>query len=152
MSTTIDAVATRLNELIETCKDGEEGYRLAAETVKNADLKKMFSNLSMQRRQFAGELQDMVRALDAAPEQSGTTAGAMHRGWMRLRAALTHGEEKAILTECERGEEAAVAQYQAALHDEGIAGELREMLELQAMGVKGAYEQVCEVCRHFGGQ
>jgi uncharacterized protein (TIGR02284 family) len=109
----------------------------------------MFSSLSIQRHQFAEELQDMVRALDVVPETTGSTAGAMHRGWIRLRSALTHGDEAPILAECERGEEAAVAQYREALDDEDMDGELREVLRLQFMGVQGAYDHVHEVRTHF---
>ncbi len=149
MNTITAAVADRLNSLIETCLDGEEGYRAAANAVKNGDLRVMFSSLSIQRHQFAEELQEMVRALDITPETDGTTTGAMHRGWIRLRSALTHGDEAPILTECERGEEAAVSQYREALADEDLDGELRDVLRLQFMGVQGAYEHVREVRAHF---
>jgi len=149
MSTIPAEVASRLNSLIETCKDGEEGYRAAAEAVKNQDLKVMFSSLSIQRHQFAQELQEMVRALDATPENDGSTAGAMHRGWIRLRSALTNGDEAPILAECERGEEAAVAEYREVLDQEDLHGELHDLLRLQLMGVQGAYDHVREVRAHF---
>ena len=46
-----------VENLIETCKDGENGYRDAAEHVKRPDLKTLFLSLSLERSKFAGELQ-----------------------------------------------------------------------------------------------
>ncbi len=38
----------------------------------------------------------------------------MHRGWMNLRTAITSNDEKAVLEECERGEDHAVKAYREA--------------------------------------
>lgn len=59
MSTTTKSIASVLNSLIETCEDGQEGFRSAAEDVKSADFKELFSELSMQRQPFATELQTL---------------------------------------------------------------------------------------------
>ncbi|MGZ8198608.1 MAG: DUF2383 domain-containing protein, partial [Burkholderiales bacterium] len=39
MATDTKDVIDTLNDLIETCKDGEEGFRTCAEDIKRADLK-----------------------------------------------------------------------------------------------------------------
>ena len=44
-ATTKDYIST-LNGLIETCKDGEQGFRSAAEGVQRADLKTLFNSTS----------------------------------------------------------------------------------------------------------
>ncbi|MCU0627825.1 MAG: PA2169 family four-helix-bundle protein, partial [Gemmatimonadaceae bacterium] len=38
-----------LNDLIETCKDGADGYRAAAEDVQDSSLKALFTQLAAQR-------------------------------------------------------------------------------------------------------
>src|SRR4051794_5224301 len=101
-----DAIST-LNTLIETCKDGQEGFKDAAEGVERSDLKTFFYEMSQQRAQFVGELQSLVRDLGGDPETSGSIAGAMHRGWINIKSAVTGKDEKAILNECERGEDTA---------------------------------------------
>ena len=110
MSKTTKSIASVLNSLIETCKDGQEGFRTAAENVKSTDFKELFSELSIQREQFAGELQRLVLGLGEEVETSGSFGGTLRRGWMDLKAAITGGDEHAILVECERGEDAAVAE------------------------------------------
>lgn len=149
MNATLTSVASLLNELIETCKDGENGFRAAAETVKNPDLQIMFKNLSAQRREFVCDLQGMVRDLEEPPEKDGTVAGALHRGWIRLRSAITSGDEAAILAECERGEESAVAQYQEALAHYELPLDIWDTIHLQFMGVQGSCRHLREIRGHF---
>ena len=42
-----------LETLIETCRDGEKGYKDAAEHVKRPDLKAFFAEQSVERGRFA---------------------------------------------------------------------------------------------------
>ena len=103
-----------LNDLIETCRDGEKGYRSAAEAIKNETLKTLFQRSSDQRAQFAAELQAEVRQLGGDPTQSGSVSGAFHRGWMNLKAAIAGGDD-AIVSECEWGEDSALRNYERVL-------------------------------------
>jgi uncharacterized protein (TIGR02284 family) len=104
-----------LNDLIETCRDGENGFQTAADHVKDAELKKFFCQLSEQRAQFASELQSEVRQLGGTPSQSGSVSAAFHRGWMNIKSIVTGGSDDAIIAECERGEDAAIQNYQRIL-------------------------------------
>ncbi|PYK93842.1 MAG: hypothetical protein DME40_03000 [Verrucomicrobia bacterium] len=65
-----------INDLIETLKDGQEGFRQAAEAVADPKLKSLFNEYSLQRARFAGELQSQAVALgESKPEDSGSAAG-----------------------------------------------------------------------------
>ena len=57
MSQTKETLST-VNRLIETLKDGQEGFREASEAVQSSDLKRQLSEYSLQRSKFAGELQN----------------------------------------------------------------------------------------------
>jgi uncharacterized protein (TIGR02284 family) len=104
-----------LNDLIETCRDGESGFQTAADHVKDFDLKKFFTQCSEQRAQFASELQSEVRQLGGTPAKTGSVSAAFHRGWMNIKSIVTGGGDDAIVTECERGEDAAIENYQRVL-------------------------------------
>ena len=102
-----------LDELIETLKDGQEGFRQAADAVKDSHLKSVFDQYSQQRSRFAAELQSQARSLgEPEPETASSAAGELHRGWINLKSAVTGGDDHAILAECERGEDSAVEEYQ----------------------------------------
>ena len=104
-----------LNDLIETCRDGENGFQAAADHVTDPDLKKVFTQCSEQRASFASELQSEVRQLGGTPSKTGTVSAAFHRGWMNIKAIVTGGSDDAIVAECERGEDAAIENYQRVL-------------------------------------
>jgi uncharacterized protein (TIGR02284 family) len=132
---------SRLNELIETCKDGERGFRDAADGVRRADLRETFNEYAKQRTQFANELQRHVMRLGGDPETTGSATGAMHRGWLNLKAAITGKDDEAILNEAERGEDVAVKSYQEAL-ERDLPSDLRSVIENQYQDILKAHNHV----------
>src|SRR5262245_64981058 len=112
-----DKVISTLNNLIETCKDGQMGFKEAAEGIKDDSIKNLLLQYSQQRAQFAGELQNEVNHLGGNPETSGSIGGAMHRGWFNIKSAVTGKDTHAVLSECERGEDSAVKSYRDALEE-----------------------------------
>lgn len=136
-----DNVISILNGLIETCKDGQEGFKTAAEGIKDSAIKKLFLEYSQQRAQFAGELQGLVRSLGGDPEKTGSVAAALHRGWMDIKSAVTGEDEHAVLSECERGEDSAVTAYQDALK-ENLPANLVGVIQRQFQAIQEAHNRV----------
>jgi uncharacterized protein (TIGR02284 family) len=137
-----DDVISTLNNLIETCKDGQQGFQTAAEGVKSSELKTLFHTYAQQRAQFASELQAEVRRLGGDPEQTGSVAASLHRGWINLMSALSSNEPHAVLAECERGEDAAVANYRNALKEQELELESISLIQRQAAGVQEAHDRI----------
>src|SRR5688572_20263365 len=136
-----DDVISTINGLIETCKDGQDGFKEAAEGVERSDLKSLFYEFSQQRSQFAGELQELVRTLGGDPEKSGSVAAALHRGWINIKSAVTGKDEGAILNECERGEDSAKNAYKSAL-EEPLPANVIETVQTQYVAVQAAHDRV----------
>jgi uncharacterized protein (TIGR02284 family) len=134
--------ASLLNELIETSHDGEKGYAKAAKDVADPQLKSVFVEGAMRCREGARELEERVRQLGMEPASGGSVAGAMHRGWVDVRAALSTRDTKAILEECERGEDYAKARYAQALEDDDLPEDLREVIQRQYAGVLENHDRV----------
>lgn len=131
-----------LDELIKTLKDGQEGFKQAAEGVKDLQLKSLFTEYSQQRLRFASALKNQVRALgNSEPESSSSAAGALHRGWINLKSTLSGGDDHAILAECERGEDSAVKEYKKALDDD-LSPELYELVSRQFTDIKAAHDRI----------
>lgn len=142
MSQTTENISA-LNSVIETLKDGQEGFRQAAEAVKDGQLKSLFNELSLQRSKFAGELQnEAINLGEPKPEDSSSTAGAMHRAWINLKSAITSQDDHAILAECERGEDSAVAEYKKAMEEKELSSPVRDILSRQYTEVKAAHDRV----------
>ena len=140
MATNDDTISV-LNNLIETCKDGQNGFQTAAEGVKNSELKTLFNKYSQQRAQFAAELQGEVRRLGGDPEKAGSVVATLHRGWINIKSAVTGDDESAVLAECERGEDSAVSNYQDALKA-NLPADVQAVVQRQFTQVKEAHDRI----------
>jgi len=136
-----DKTISTLNNLIETCKDGQEGFKQAAEGVERSDLKSLFYDLGQQRAKFAGELQALVRELGGDPETTSSTAGALHRGWINIKSYVTGKDEAGVLNEAERGEDIAKKAYKDALA-ENLPANVMTVVQTQANEVMTAHDKV----------
>ena len=105
-----------LHHLLETCRDGERGFQFAAQHATDVEIKALFTTLADERGIFAEELAPHVHRLGGQANTDGTTAGAIHRGWMNLKGAMSSHHDEVLLAEAERGERAAIHAYQEALH------------------------------------
>ena len=144
-----DNVISTLNGLIETCRDGQNGFQTAAEGVTNSELKTLFHGYAQQRAQFVGDLQTEVRRLGGDPENMGSVAATLHRGWINIKSTVTGKDESAIIAECERGEDSAVSAYRDAL-DEDLPANIRAVVERQYAEVKQAHDRIRSLDRASG--
>ncbi len=139
-----DDVISKLNDLIQVCKDGQEGFKVAAEGTENTDFKSLFFEYSRQRADFTGVLQELVRSLGGDPEKDGSISGAVHRGWMDIKSLITGKDTEAVLNECERGEDHAKAAYAEALK-ENLPANVRDVLIQQSQAVLAAHNRIKEL-------
>ncbi len=130
-----------LNNLIETSKDGEAGFKVCADDVKRTDLKQLFMERSRQCGAAAAELQRAVVELGGEPEDSTSVSGDLHRRWVDLKSLVTGKDEEAILNECERGEDVAKKQYAEALQ-KNLPTDIRAIVQRQYEGVLRNHDQI----------
>ena len=97
------------------------------------------------------ELEHEIRRLDGEPASGGTVAGALHRGWVSVKTALSIQDDKAVLEECERGEDAAVARYRKALKAT-LPLDVRALVERQAQGAQRNHDEVRALRNRFSMQ
>lgn len=138
---TNDDVISVLNNLIETNKDGQEGFKQAAEGITNSSLKTLFYEIGQQRASNASELQNLVRHLGGDPETSSSTAGALHRSWINIKSLVTGQDEAGILAEAERGEDSAKKAYKDALA-ESLPADVLSVVQAQADKVMTDHDRI----------
>jgi uncharacterized protein (TIGR02284 family) len=136
-----DKVIDVLNDLLESCRDGEYGFKTCAEYAKSTDLKIMLTRHSTECREAGEELQSLIRQFGGDPDEGGSVTGMLHRGWVSVRGTLSMHSDKAMLEECERGEDTAVARYRKALK-ENFPPAVRAVVERQAQGAQRNHDQV----------
>lgn len=137
-----------LNDLIETVKDGEKGFKTAAEGAQDASLKLLFGNYATQRARFAEDLQIAVRRLGGDPELKGSVAGALHRGWMNIKTAVTGSSDSAIVAEAERGEDYAVEAFEKAIAS-GLPLDVQAVIERQYIQIRETHDRIRDLERQL---
>ncbi|RBA24100.1 ferritin-like domain-containing protein [Herminiimonas fonticola] len=128
-----DVIST-LNDLIETCKDGEEGFKSCAEDVGNSQLKKTLLTYAASCSASARELSALVTAHGGNPETKSSLSGTLHRRWIDIKSLVMGKDDEAVLNECERGEDVAKKSYRRAL-EKDLPLDVKAVIERQYQGV-----------------
>ena len=130
-----------LQNLIETCRDGETGYLHAAGLAGDSQLKSYFQQQSLERARFRVELTDAIKRLgEADPDTSGSSAALLHRAWFELKDDFGGGDHT-LLESVEQGEDSAKHTYESALKKALPAG-IDELVRNQYASVKAAHDRV----------
>jgi len=130
-----------VNELIETSRDGEKGFSKSAEEVEEPQIKSLFLKRAQNCSTAARELEEQLKRLGGKVEEGGSVTGALHRGWVDVKATVTGHDTAAILAETERGEDYAKKVYGEALETD-LPADLRQLIERQYQGVLANHDEV----------
>ena len=131
----------RLQDLVKINIDSYKGFEQAAETIDNAAIADLFRAIAVKRRRHAEELRDVITISDEEAEDSGSIKGTMHRWWLSTRGTLSGGDDHAVLSEAERGEDAIKHEYENAMNtiDDTTT---RDMVGRQYAEVKSGHDQI----------
>src|SRR5262249_49480491 len=110
-------VISMLNNLVETCRRGQNGFQNAAESIQNSEFRRLFNIFSQQRVQFTTELQSEVHRLGGDTSRGNDAKAGNTTPFRSATAKKLAGlrDEATVIAECQREEEAAVNDYQDAL-------------------------------------
>ncbi len=114
-----------LNDLILINNDRIEGYKKAAENLKdnNSELLSVFGSLERESRHNVEELTQHIIGMGGEPDTGTTTGGKIYRAWMDVKATFGGDDAKGVLESCEGGEDAAKRAYDSAMK----SGELTDV-------------------------
>ncbi|MDQ2900388.1 MAG: PA2169 family four-helix-bundle protein [Acidobacteriota bacterium] len=144
-----EAAVDSLNDLLETLKDGEQGFRTAAEHVQDPELRTLLDMYAQQRARFGAELNNEVLRRGGSPAKSGHVSASFHRGWINVKSIVTGKDEAAIVAECERGEDSSVHNYEDALK-QNLPSDLLSIVERQYQDIKAAHDTIRDLKRSDG--
>jgi len=133
-----------IRDLIKTLEDGRDGFAKAAERLQGdaaPDVSRKFREFSARRGAMADELRRGANLSNKAPE-GGTVGGAIHRGWIAVKDALTGDDPSAVIAAAEQGEDHAKAKFHDALEDQTLSADVRAIVQRQAAEVEAAHDYV----------
>lgn len=120
---------TVLNTLINTVNDSIRGYEESANDVKSDRIAEMFREGARERREVLTQLQSAVTSMGGTPENDGSTLGALHQTFLKVKEAITGSSDDAIVNEVERGEDYIKEKFETALKDEDLTPQARQVIQ-----------------------
>ncbi|MGH8913108.1 MAG: ferritin-like domain-containing protein [Acidimicrobiia bacterium] len=139
-----DTTAGVLGDLIQTLEDGRKGFEQTADHLESQADRSITDRMrafAEQRSSFSSELRSLAARQGFTIDEEGSMTGAMHRGWIGLKDALTGNDASAVLGAAESGEDHAVSEYEEALSQD-LPAEIRTVIERQAIEVSRAHDEV----------
>lgn len=138
---TADDVIERLSHLTTINRDAEAGLVAAARDIKNSELETLFADYAKQHAKFAEELAGEIARLGGRVSEPGSVEGAVQRGWMGVKAALSGNSTAGILASCEGFEESAAVAYDNAA-EESFTGQPQALVQKQRQQVRGFHTRL----------
>lgn len=136
-----DEMERALKSLINTLQDSQKGFADIGEHLKDDTLKRYFLAESLKRARFRGDLEEVLHQNGVHDiKESGTTAGALQRAWVDLKAKLGGGDHTLLAT-AEQGEDEAVEAYEDALK-QNLPLPVRQLLAEQHAHILTAHDYV----------
>lgn len=129
-----DELVAVVNELIETCRDGEFGFTACAERADGQPLRSLLQVRAADCRRAEIELETEVVRLGGRPGRGLCASAGQARGWSAVRRGLDGASDQEMLEECVRGEAAALVRYREALRRPMPQG-LRAVVENHYQGL-----------------
>lgn len=127
----LSEIITQLNILHAKTKEAEKGFAKAAELVTKPENRNYFLEKSNQRGVFAIQIIGVIRELGSTEEDRKNYLGDLHRAWMDIRTFVTSDNDRVLMRECERGEQASLEDYKAILKNQNLPASCINVLQKQ---------------------
>lgn len=135
-----EEIANNLNQLLEKTYDAEKGYKDAASNVKDAKMKAFLEEQAKQRYDFGHDIKQEIKAFDQKPDKGGSAKGSLHRTWMDVKTAFSGNENETVMEEVQRGEKAAIEDYDDILAEKELPPSTKAMLQGQRQKIEQAQQ------------
>ena len=138
----LDKVESTLNELIETLRSNQEGFKELGHRLQNDRAKRFFLEETQVRAEYAAELENELHRMGVHDvKKTGTSYMSKARHlWGELQVTLAVGQ-KALLSMAEKGDDAAKEVFTSALKED-LPLPLRELLQRQLTHIQRSHDRI----------
>jgi uncharacterized protein (TIGR02284 family) len=137
----LDKVESTLKDVIETLRDGHQGFIELGQRMQDATARRFFMEETQVRAEYAAELENELHRLGVKDVKVRTSPSSKaHRFWGELKAKLGGGDH-ALLDTAEQGEDVAKKAYADALKQE-LPLPIRELLVRQQEHIVAVHDKV----------
>lgn len=126
----------QIKKVLEKNMDAQKGYIKASEIAKHKDVKLFFKNKAYSRSLFNDKLLFELNYTFDFPKIEGTFTGSLQRAWMETKELLLITNDRSLLAESQRGDQAALAEYDELLKNPILPLSIRFIIKEQVTVIK----------------
>jgi uncharacterized protein (TIGR02284 family) len=126
-----------VQDLVLDCRDAAQSYRYAAEDVSDQELRAFLSEQSVERGEFASQLEQIIAQQLGQPAPGPGSAVGAPRRWVAPKQHA--GGDKGLLDAIEEREALTRRNYEEAVQQD-LPDNLPEVVARQAEAVKAAHD------------
>lgn len=132
-----------LNDLLNITNDRIQGFSKVEDKVWDTytPLKADYDQMVSQSQTMKSELNSLITERGGEPDNSGSTAGAIHRAWIDVKNSFSGDKAESTLENVVYGEEAAINAYQDALNSGDLCPESSRVVSDQLHHLKSSYNK-----------
>jgi len=131
-----------MNGLLQSAVDSADGFRNAAELVRNPQFKALFAERAQQRDGLAGEIEGEVRSFGGEPAPGGSVLAAAYRAFVQVRDLVAHGSDRAVVEEVARAEDFVQQRFDTAASDVALPLPARQLAERAGQVLKAEHDEI----------
>lgn len=139
-----------LNTLIATLLDSVDGYQKSAGDIDNQALADKFNARARERQSAVTKLQAAVATAGGDPEDHGSLLGGAHRAFQSLKETVMSRDDKAIVSEIERGEDYLKNKFETALAETDLSPEGRAAADEAWQSVRAGHDEMSALKHSMG--
>ena len=130
-----------LKHLHTRLHDSVDGYEAALERTDSPYIKNVIEDMLTRRRTAVAEVHKYLSGMGVEVDHDGSLLGDAHRGFLKLKDAVTGGGDDAVMEEIVRGEESLADAYETAIDEAGGTDPEFMWLQQQHAAVKAKVEE-----------
>lgn len=132
-----------LNDLLNITNDRIQGFSKVEDKFwdKYTPLKGDYDQMVSQSQAMKSELNNLITERGGQPDNTGSTAGAVHRAWIDVKNSFSGDKAEATLENVVYGEGAAINAYQDALDSGDLCTESSKVVSDQLHHLKSSYNK-----------
>ncbi|MDQ0594382.1 uncharacterized protein (TIGR02284 family) [Chryseobacterium ginsenosidimutans] len=132
-----------LNDLLNITNDRIQGFSKVEDKVWDiyTPLKNDYDQMVRESQNMKSELIRLITERGGNPDDSTTTAGALHRTWIDIKNSFTGDHAESTLENVVFGEKAAIDAYQEALQKGNLCPQSTVVVADQLEHLKSSYSK-----------
>lgn len=138
-----ESTVSVLNDLLNITNDRIEGFSKVEEKVwtTHSALKADYDQMVSQSQVMKTELINLIREHGGNPDNTTSTAGALHRAWIDIKNSFSADKAESTLENVVFGEKAAINAYEKALDSDDLLPETQKVISDQLHQLKSSYRK-----------